>query len=525
MWQPQDRHTIHKRGLQPSQIEAQVTRLRKGTTPLPILRPCRVGDGILTLSGSRVAEYQHVWQEITAKGRVSKFIPASGAATRMFQPLLQYLDDPAGHHETLRDFNQHLAHFPFAPALTQRLHEQGHCLDELRQSQDYKTILQGLLFAPGLNYANLPKALLPFHQYPGETRTALEEHIREGIQFVGDAQGTIRCHVTVSPEHADAVRAHLTQIRRNFEGPHQVLDVTVSIQSPETDTIALTTHDEIVRIDDGTMLFRPGGHGALLKNFNEYRGDIIVLTNIDNVVPDRLKSSVLHWRKALVGYLAVIQQRAFFYLDRLSRAFEPERTVRDCQAFVRHELQDCLPEPFGHWPVDRKAGYLRQRLNRPLRVCGMVPNTGDPGGGPFWVKDRNGTVSRQIVEQAQIDSTIPSQQALFQQSTHFNPVDMVCGVRDFQGHPFDLSQFVDDETAFIANKSYRGAPITVLEWPGLWNGAMAHWNTVFVEIPREAFNPVKTYRDWLHPHHQPLPSATTSLSGEQGSRGDSPFTY
>jgi hypothetical protein len=489
-----------------------VIRLRKGTTPLPILRPCRVGEGILLLTGSRLAECQHVCREVKAKGRLSKFIPASGAATRMFQPLLQYLDDPVGHHETLSNLNQHLDHLPFAPALTRRLLEQGDCLNELRQKQDYKTILQALLFAPGLNYANLPKALLPFHQYPREIRTALEEHIREGLQLVEDEQGRVRCHVTVSPEHADAVQAHLTHIRRNVETPHQLLDITVSVQSPETDTIALNAQDKIVRGENGTILFRPGGHGALLKNLHDYRGDIVVLTNIDNVVPDRLKSTVLEWRKALVGFLAIIQQRTFFYMDRLSRAFEPERTVRDCQAFLTHDLQDTLPESFGQWPVDRQAAFLQQQLNRPLRVCGMVPNTGDPGGGPFWVKDRYGTVSRQIVEQAQIDSTIPSQQALFRQSTHFNPVDMVCGVRDYQGNPFDLHQFVDDETAFVADKSHRGTPITVLEWPGLWNGAMAHWNTVFVEIPREVFNPVKTYRDWLHPHHQPLPSKPTPSS-------------
>ena len=250
-------------------------------------------------------------------------------------------------------------------------------------------------------------------------------------------------------------------------------------------------------------MFRPGGHGSLLWNLQNCLGDIVLISNIDNVVPDHLKSPILQWRAVLGGCLATLQERIASLLNALAQNQHQESTLRECEAFIQKELHDPLPPFYSNWSTQGKTAFFQGHFNRPIRVCGMVKNTGDPGGGPFWVEDKTGTVSKQIVEQAQIDVSSPAQQELFQKSTHFNPVDMVCGLKNVHGDPFALNYYVDPDTAFVAKKSYRGTPIQVLEWPGLWNGGVADWLTVFVEIPRTAFNPVKTYLDWLHPNHQP----------------------
>ncbi|MGD9851525.1 MAG: DUF4301 family protein [Nitrospirales bacterium] len=503
MLKSNDHSELEKRNLTPNDLEKQVARLNQGTIPLNIIGPCHLGDGITQLSDTHASQYQQAWAKIVGQGRASKFIPASGAATRMFQPLLQYLGDSTHPTELVGDFGRSLHRFPFFDALSHTLQQQGHHVETLRDSQNFIPILNALLHPQGLNYANLPKALLPFHRYPHETRTALEEHIHDGFRLIRDKQHHIRCHITVSPEHRDPLHQHVTAIKEKWADSHSTVDFAISLQSPETETIALDPQGNIVRTEAGGVLFRPGGHGALLHNLQDSQGDIVLISNIDNVVPDHLKPPVLEWRALLGGCLVTIQARIHSLLNALAEGHNRESILRECETFMQNELMDPLPSFYGKWTPAGQIAFFQGYLNRPIRVCGMVKNTGDPGGGPFWVRDQTGTVSKQIVEQAQIDPHSPNQQKLFKESTHFNPVDMVCGVRNLKGEVFDLTQFVDPNTAFVANKSYRGMPIRVLEWPGLWNGGMANWITIFVEIPRVTFNPVKTYLDWLHPHHQP----------------------
>ena len=503
MLRTDDHSLLGRRKLTPADLEKQVARLNRGTIPLKIRRPCHLKDGIVQLSAAHFSTYQQVWAELVAQGRASKFIPASGAATRMFQSLLQYLADPDHSHDVVADLGASLQRYPFFDGLSQTLRQQGQDVHTLHESQHFIPILKALLNPEGLNYANLPKALLPFPRYARENRTALEEHIHDGVRFLRDRQGHLRCHVTVSPEHRELVQHHLTAIQEKWAAAGSILDCSLSIQSPETDTVALDSQGNLVRTERGALLFRPGGHGALLHNLQNCQGDIVLISNIDNVVPDHLKGPILTWRSALGGYCSILQARIFALWCALTQTPNTQATLRECETFMQNELMDPLPAFYAKWSAAGQTAFFQGYFNRPLRVCGMVENTGDPGGGPFWVEDQTGTVSKQIVEQAQIDSGSPTQQALFTQSTHFNPVDMICGIRDIDGKTFDLSKFVDPDTAFVAQKSYQGQPITVLEWPGLWNGGMAHWITVFVEIPRSMFNPVKTYRDWLHPHHQP----------------------
>jgi hypothetical protein len=277
--------------------------------------------------------------------------------------------------------------------------------------------------------------------------------------------------------------------------------VSVSIQKPSTDTTALDSQGQPFRNDEGRLVFRPGGHGALLENLNDYQGDIVFISNIDNVVPDHLKGLIVEWRKTLGGYLLDVQNRIFHHLKQLELA-QPI-FVDEAQVFVRDHLHHQFPESYDRLSISEKTGQLAQFLDRPLRICGVVPNTGDPGGGPFWVQQADGSQSRQIVEQSQADPESQPQQQLFSSATHFNPVDMVCGVRDYQGHPFNILNFSDPQTSFISHKTYQGRSLKALEWPGLWNGGMANWITLFVEVPRSTFNPVKTFLDWLHPNHQP----------------------
>ena len=503
MLRPDDHPELDKRHLSAADLEAQVARLNRGTVPLNILRPCHVEDGIVQLPSALFDAYRQAWSDVVNAGRVSKFIPASGAATRMFQSLLQYLHDPTHPWAYVKDLETSLEQFPFSLPLAQILQQQGFHLETLRNCQNFVPLLEALLGPSGLNYGSFPKALLPFHRYPGEIRTALEEHVHDGIRLLRDRQGCMRCHVTVSPEHYDPVHRHLAMIQEQWAASGFTVEFSISTQSSTTDTVALDSKGRLVRTETGALLFRPGGHGALLHNIQHSQGDIVLISNIDNVVPDHLKEPVLEWRRLLGGYFSILQSRLRSLLRSLFQASSAELVLRECETFLQQELGEPLPAFYDKWTSAGQTAFFQGYLNRPLRVCGMVQNTGDPGGGPFWVEDQSGATSKQIVEQAQIDSHSPAQQRLFSESTHFNPVDMVCGIRDFQGMSFDLSQFTDPETAFVAHKSYQGQPITVLEWPGLWNGGMAHWITVFVEIPRSMFNPVKTYRDWLHPHHQP----------------------
>ena len=491
---------MQQRGIPVSQIESQLTRLQQGVPPILLDRPCRLADGVTQLSLDDHSRYQTIFTKVLHAQRVSKFIPASGAATRMFKDLLEFSQKQVSTPAIYQAW-KHLEDFPFILDLKAALAKDGHSFQQLQQAQNIATIFQALLQTPGLGYADLPKALLLFHRYPEGSRTSLEEHIQETLYYSQTTPQYVKIHLTISPQHEHLITNKLARIRGAIKKQDQEVDITVSLQKPSTDTIALDSHSQLFRSDDGTILFRPGGHGALLENLNDYQGDIIFISNIDNVVPDHLKGFIVEWRMSLCGYLVELQESVFQHMNQLEAA---QSTVVDkAETFIKQHLHHQFPASYDCLDIPDKAALLKKFLHRPIRVCGVVPNTGDPGGGPFWVRHADGSQSRQIVEQAQIEPESEAQQKLFTSATHFNPVDMVCGVRDYRSNPFNLLNFRDPDTSFISHKSYQGRALKALEWPGLWNGGMADWITLFVEIPRATFNPVKTFLDWLHPNHQP----------------------
>jgi len=508
-----DHLALKQHGLSISQVEAQFQQLRQGIHPLHLARPCSRGDGIIQLSPQHVAEYHRQFQKAHAAGRVSKFIPASGAATRMFKDLLQFLEKGRSSHamklkdlpppETIIQAWEQLYHFPFIEGLRHYFEAAGIDFPNLYHTKQMSQVFQALLHTPGLGYANFPKALLPFHQYPEGLRTSLEEHVREALLYVHKDSAQIRIHLTVSAQFEKPVKATLETIQRQEARGGIDWELTVSIQKSSTDTIALDSNDQPFRNKEDLLVFRPGGHGALLENLNDYQGDIVFISNIDNVVPDHLKGQIVEWRMSLAGCLLELQYEIFHRLTLLNPKSISAPVVHETEQYIREHLQHDFPPSYESLSISDKAESLKHFLNRPLRVCGVVPNTGDPGGGPFWVQHADGSQSRQIAEQSQVDPESESQQQLFISATHFNPVDMVCGVRDYQGKPFNLLMFRDPDTSFISHKSSQGRTLKALEWPGLWNGGMANWMTFFVEIPRATFNPVKTFLDWLHPNHQP----------------------
>jgi hypothetical protein len=500
MLTPEDISILQQRGIPVSQIESQLVRLQRGVPPILLVRPCRLTDGITQMSPENRSRYQATFTKTLQTQRVSKFIPASGAATRMFKDLLEFLQNQVS-TSAVQQAWKHLEDFPFTLDLKAYLSSKGKNFQQLQKTQNMTAIFQSLLLTPGLGYADLPKALLCFHQYPEGPRTSLEEHVQEAMYYSRNTPKPVSIHLTISLQHEKLINNKIRNIQEAMKKQSKEVDITVSLQKSSTDTIALDSHGQLFRSDDGEILFRPGGHGALLENLNDYQGDIIFISNIDNVVPDHLKGFIVEWRMSLCGYLVELQESVFHHMYQLESA-QPT-VVDEAETFVQQHLHHQFPTSYDCLDIPDKAALLKKFLHRPIRVCGVVPNTGDPGGGPFWVLHTDGSQSRQIVEQSQVDPESEPQQQIFASATHFNPVDMVCGVRDYQGNPFNLLNFRDPDTSFISHKSYQGRALKALEWPGLWNGGMADWITLFVEIPRATFNPVKTFLDWLHPNHQP----------------------
>ena len=508
-----DLRQIDAKGMTQHTIERQLASFRTGIPYTVLDRPCTIEDGIMTLSDTDLGQYTRVFQQAMERGRVRKFVPASGAASRMFKTLLATLErsspsDASSTYQELLDHSQDtvflkqffegLTSFPFCNELCMRLGCSASDLHGLH----WETILKTLLFSPGLRYASLPQALLQFHRYRDHVRTPIEEHMMEGAAYARDQDGLVRLHFTISPEHETLINQQLLLIRERVEKLGIQLDLTFSYQEASTDTLAVDLENQPFRDEHGALLFRPGGHGALLTNLHHLGGDIVFLKNIDNVVPDRLAEQANVYKKALGGYLVSIQQRLFTHLESLE-----ENNIRDdslCEIFdfAQRILGVSISDRLRTATRDAQRTFLIQRLNRPLRVCGMVPNTGEPGGGPFWARHQDGTCSRQIVESSQVDPSSASQQDILRTSTHFNPVDLVCGVKNYQGQAFNLFDFTDPNTGFISKKSYQGRELKALELPGLWNGAMADWHTIFVEVPASTFNPVKTVLDLLRPEHQ-----------------------
>ncbi len=515
----QDRKQITSQGMTEAAVHTQIETFRRGFPFTQLHRPCTVGNGISITTPQDATRLTALYTQAAQSGRLQKFVPAAGAASRMFQFLLatnnQYdtldIRQPATaeqaqdpEYQAFLRFANDLPKFAFYDSLRLSLDQQGQRLETLVQQGQFKEILNTLLTPLGLNYANLPKGLLPFHRYPEHCRTALEEHFVEAAALVRTEHQIARLHFAVSPNHLETMETYARQVQPQYEQTGTRYEMTWSVQKSSTDTIAVTPENQPFRDREGQLLFRPAGHGALLENLHDLQGDLIVIKNIDNTVPDDQKGATYHSTQLLGGYLIEVQQQAFQYLEYLAAQQVKASLLHDIRTFTQDKLSIALPEGFEHNSHDTQIEKLFSALNRPLRVCGVVPNTGEPGGGPFWVANADGHYSAQIVETSQVDSTNPDQQALLAAATHFNPVHLVCGVRDYLGQPFDLRQFVDANTGFISQKSSDGRPLKAMELPGLWNGAMAHWNTIFIEVPLESFNPVKTVLDLLRPEHQPL---------------------
>ena len=495
----QDLKQIAQRGISEEQIETQLKQFETGFPFLKLEAAAAVGRGIIAPSEAKRSQYVDAWQRYKAEGRrVVKFVPASGAASRMFKNMFAFVD--ADYDVPTTDFEkkyfQEIEKFAFYDALDAVCRKnEGKGIKALMSEGKYKAVAANMLRPEGLNYGQLPKGMLLFHKYDEGARTPMEEHLVEGALYAA-SNGEAHVHFTVSHEHIDFFKQKVAEKADGFAKKYGIkYDITFSEQKPSTDTVAANPDNTPFREADGRLLFRPGGHGALIENLNEIEADVIFIKNIDNVVPDRLKPETVEWKQVIAGVLVTLQKKAFEYLRQLDKGASDEQ-LREMAAFVEKCL--CV-DPKGN-KVD--ADYLRRKLNRPMRVCGVVKNVGEPGGGPFLPYNQDGTVSLQILESSQIDTNNSEYMKMFTQGTHFNPVDLVCAVRDYKGQPFDLPAFVDKTTGFISSKSKGGKELKALELPGLWNGAMSDWSTVFVEVPLGTFNPVKTVNDLLREQHQ-----------------------
>ena len=501
----QDKKQLAAKGITEVQIVEQLENFRTGFPYLQLSAAASIEKGILVLTEEEQKEYLDAWKEYTGTYKtIVKFVPASGAASRMFKDLFEFLDadydEPSSAFE--KKFFDNITKFAFYDELNVTcIENEGKDISSLIQDKKYKAVVANLLSKSGLSYGDLPKGLLKFHAYTEGPRTPMEEHLVEGALYATGKSGKANIHFTVSAEHRDLFQLLLSRKMGEYSNRFGVdFNVTFSEQKPNTDTIAADMDNNPFREND-KLVFRPGGHGALIENLNDLDADVIFIKNIDNVVPDRLKDDTVLYKKLIAGVLVRLQEQIFKYLELLDSGKYTREQVLEILQFVQKKLFCKNPETKNLEDVELVL-YLKKKLNRPIRVCGMVKNVGEPGGGPFLAYNQDGTVSLQILESSQIDMGDPEKKKMFEQGTHFNPVDLVCAVRGYKGQKFDLSNYVDKETGFISFKSKNGRELKALELPGLWNGAMSDWNTVFVEVPLTTFNPVKTVNDLLREQHQ-----------------------
>jgi hypothetical protein len=487
-----DLSQIEARGASLQTINQQIENFKNGFPFMNVIKAATIGDGMIKLDDEAVEKYKQVFDNQASSLDLLKFVPASGAATRMFKSLFAAKDE-GKFDKSVTEFLERLRGFAFYDSLIKAIGT---------ENADAQTILDFLLTAKGLDYGSLPKGLLEFHEYTNSSRTPAEEHLVEGANYANSST-LVRLHFTVSPEHRPKFEALIENKKREFENEFNVkYEVSFSEQKPSTDTIAVNMDNTPFRTNDGGLLFRPAGHGALLENLNDQTADVVFIKNIDNVVPDRLKETTIDYKKALAGVLLDFQKRVFAYQKELETV-DKDEVIHTISTFLKNELCTVPPVGFEEYSKSEKINYLKTKLNRPIRICGMVKNVGEPGGGPFWAENQDGTTSLQVVESAQIDLTNPDQKDIFDKATHFNPVDLICSMKDYKGNKFNLLDFRDPLTGFITQKSQSGKDLKAQELPGLWNGAMSDWNTLFVEVPLITFNPVKTVNDLLRKEHQP----------------------
>lgn len=490
---------IKSLGLKTNSIQRQLAYYKKKPYYLSLAAPCTINNGIRKISPWQRKNFIEYYEKEAGKYRVIKFVPSSGAASRMFASWFFAAQAGGfGSDYANRQFFKNLKKLPFFPLL-----EKNRILHKWLKEKNISLLLRDILYSHGLNLAELPKALIPFHLYANkEMRTALEEHIYEAAGYIADAKNVCRLHITVSPEHRLAVARKLRQVKRKYENICRVkYKFNLSVQSPSTSIIAVDEKNNPLRDNRGGLVFRPGGHGALLENLNVLDADLIFVKNIDNVAPDNKTKNIIPYRKMLGGVAIDLMRKIHKTLNELSARDIDAEKLKQMADFYRQEANVCLPENFNSLKPVQKKKILFNALNRPLRVCAMVKNTGEPGGGPFWIKEKDGTKSPQIVELAHVNKNSSAQMKIWSRATHFNPVDMVCCIKDYRGRKYDLKEYVDKSAYLATTKTEKGRKINALEMPGLWNGGMARWITIFVEIPLMVFNPVKTVDDLLRPQH------------------------
>ena len=506
MFSSDDLALFEAKGITPEQVEAQLKRFETGFPYLKIKSPASPASGITVLSEEEEAAAVARWKEYLADGgEVCKFVPASGAASRMFKALFAFVDGDDEHPaegspvaKLIADIEK-TAFYPDLTVVTERLY--GKTPEALRAEGRDKDLIAAIIKPEGLNYGALPKGLLKFHAYAEGNRTPVEEQLAEGAQTAANSNGVVNLHFTVSSNHRKLFEEKLAEVTDKMGQKYGVkFNVSLSEQKPSTDTIAGNPDGTPFR-EDGKPVFRPGGHGALIQNLNDIDSAVVFIKNIDNVVPDSRRESTIHYKQVLGGYLMELHDTIKHYLDELAAGQYTRGELQNMVAFMHFKLgiTDRAIDAMNDTDL---AMYIHEKLNRPLRVCGMVRNEGEPGGGPFIAYNPDGSASPQILESTQIDPENKEYAKMMESATHFNPVDLVCYVKDLHGKGFNLPDYVDPATGFISSKSSHGKELRALELPGLWTGAMRNWNTAFVEVPVSTFNPVKTVNDLLRPAHQ-----------------------
>ncbi|MDD7884592.1 DUF4301 family protein [Flavivirga sp. 57AJ16] len=514
MFTEKDLQQIQNKGMTLEQVNAQVSRIKNGMSYSNLAAAATIGKGIESFSEHEKKDFIGLYESKRSALSSLKFVPASGAATRMFKFLFQFLKnfDPSKesiedyakkHHDiAIKTFVSNLEKFPFYNQVVSKAKQEKSNFDNLSPDEKYLQFVKTMLNENSLNYGFLPKGLLPFHQYEDKAITAFQEHLFESTLYAS-SNNKANLHFTVSEKHHAYFMDELNRFKEDLEQQtNTTFNVSFSYQKEATETVALTAKGAIFRNGDDSVLFRPAGHGALLENLNDLNSDIIFIKNVDNIVVSDKNIEVSEYKKLLAGVLIKVQEQVFAFLRKLDAPVVLEEALLDIALFLSNKMHVTINADFEDFTLEEKKVYLKEKLNRPIRVCGMVKNEGEPGGGPFWVKDESGEISLQIVEFAQINIQDKAQQDIVKNATHFNPTDLVCGVKNYKGEKFNLKEFVDPEAAFITLKTQNGIDIKALELPGLWNGSMAYWNSIFVEVPLSTFNPVKTVNDLLKAAHQ-----------------------
>jgi hypothetical protein len=504
MFTEQDREQLFQQGIEVKEAERQYDIVKNNSGYVDVVKPAVSGCGILAMDENYKQQLISRYEQNLSNEKIVKFVPASGAASRMFKDLHSFRNGgtSASATKAARFFFEHLHEFAFFQALKKKIAENGLNLAELLEKKDYCTVIDYLLTEKGLNYAQTPKGLILFHQYGEIARTAFEEHLVEAMEYACDKAQNVRLHFTVSPEHWSAFETVKNDLVPQYEQQYGTpFDIEFSTQHSSTDTLAFAADNTPFRAEDGKLVFRPGGHGSLIKNINEIDADILFIKNIDNVCLDKYKKDTIVYKKLLIGLLLDLKMLIFNFLNEMEGELLSEEKLQEIERFLQEKFFITMPDSYQNLSLAEKQNGLFEKLNRPVRICGMVKREDEPGGGPFWVKNPQGEISLQIVETSEMDLSDLSQKERLDSSEFFNPVDLVCLLKNYRGKAFNLSDYVDFSRYFISEKSQNGKPLKAIENPGLWNGAMSDWLTVFAEVPLSTFSPVKTVNDLLRKEH------------------------